>query len=218
MPHVMERISTVRQYRTDAEGSLARQLASSPTDFHVTLKPDSAYLALPEVSSARREYLPIGWLEPPTVPSNQLIVLEHAELWHFAILCSRMHNAWQQEIGGKLKSDFRYAPGLVYNTFPMPPRSSTVELEGFANAILEARAAHVGATLSDLYDPLSMPANLRKAHLNLDRSVDQLYRRQPFSGDRERVEHLLGLYEKVVAPLTVGRRSKRTGGRAKSKV
>ena len=122
--------------------------------------------------------------------------------------------SWLRHIGGRLKSDFRYSIGLVYNTFPMPP-IETRELDGLqplTEAVLDARAAHPGATLADLYDPDRMPVDLHKAHQSLDRAVDKLYRRAAFTSDRERAEHLLGLYEKMISPLQLV-----AGGKAAAK-
>ena len=117
-----------------------------------------------------------------------------------------MHVSWVRYIAGRLKSDFRYSIGLVYNTFPIPPdfhtdSPSIAKLEPLAQAVLDARAAHPDSSLADLYDPDLMPPNLRKAHQTLDRAVDRLYRRSGFASERERVEYLLGLYEKMMEPL-----------------
>ena len=111
--------------------------------------------------------------------------------------------AWLRHIGGRLKSDYRYSIGLVYNTFPWPEMSAVQEgkIAELAQGILDARAAWPTSTLADLYDPDLMPPNLRKAHQVLDVAVDRLYRKAPFASERERVEHLFGLYEKLVAPL-----------------
>ena len=137
------------------------------------------------------------------IPSDLVFIIENASKPLFALLTSAMHMAWLRHIAGRLKSDYRYSIGLVYNTFPVPPVPSErlQRLEPYADAVLAARAAHPDATLADLYDPDVMPADLRRAHLDLDRAVDRLYRRSPFSSDRERVEHLLGLYEKMMVPL-----------------
>ena len=117
-----------------------------------------------------------------------------------------MHMAWMRTITGRMKSDYMYSVGVVYNTFPLPPgfhtnSSSIAKLEPLAQAVLDARAAHPDATLADLYDPDLMPPNLRKAHQALDRTVDRLYRRGGFASERERVEYLLMLYEKMRVPL-----------------
>ena len=130
-----------------------------------------------------------------------------------------MHMAWLRHIGGRLKSDYRYSIGLVYNTFPLPPKDADLsKLESLASAVLDARAAHPGATLADLYDPDLMPPNLRRAHQALDRRVDRLYRRSGFAAERERVEHLLMLYEGMREPLGMGitGKKKRRRGRASS--
>ena len=127
-----------------------------------------------------------------------------------ALLSSAMHMAWLRHIGGRLKSDYRYSIGLVYNTFPLPPEDAKLEkLEPLAQAVLDARAAHSGATLADLYDPDLIPPKLRKAHHALDRAVDRLYRSGGFASERERVEHLSGLYEKMTAPLAAKQKPKR---------
>ena len=157
--------------------------------------------------------MPIGWLEPPAITSNLVRVMEGATLADFALLTSTMHMAWLRHVGGRLKSDYRYSIGLVYNTFPTPPgfkseNTDLSKLESLAQAILDARSAHPGATLSDLYDPDLMPPNLRRAHQALDRAVDGLYRRTGFTSERERVEHLFMPYEKMQAPLEAEMKAK----------
>ena len=216
LPHVRKRIAAVRAYREDSKSSPTRKLATTPTLYHVNVIPDAPYLVIPEVSSERREYAPIGWLEPPVIPSNKLRLLANATLADFALLTSAMHMAWTRYIGGRLKSDYQYSVGINYNTFPMPPKDSDLSrLESLAQAVLDARTAHPDATLADLYDPDLMPPNLRRAHQALDRAVDRLYRRTGFASERERVEHLFMLYERMRAPLgaevktKVGRRKRR---------
>ena len=210
MPAVRDRIAAVRSYREDSRSAPTRKLAETPTLYHVNVIPTAPFLVVPEVSSERREYVPIGWLEPPTIPSNLVRILENATLTHFALLTSAMHMAWLRHIGGRLKSDHRYSIGLVYNTFPMPPGfgasggEHATKLEPLAQAVLDARAAFPDATLADLYDPDLMPPNLRRAHQAIDRAVDRLYRRGGFETERERAEHLFMLYEKMRAPLGVG--------------
>ena len=175
------------------------------------------------MSSERREYAPIGWLEPPVIPSNKLRLLSDATLAEFALLTSAMHMAWMRAVTGRLKSDYQYSVGVVYNTFPTPPGFASGEadlskLKPLARAVLDARAAHGQATLADLYDPDLMPPALRRAHRNLDRAVDRLYRRAPFASERERVEHLFALYEKMRAPLEAGMRGKRRHGRKRKQL
>jgi len=136
--------------------------------------PNAPFLVVPEVSSERREYVPIGWPEPPVVPSNLVRVLEGGTKPTFALLTSAMHMAWLRHIGGRLKSDYRYSIGHVYNTFPLPPGFAEADtsalLDPLAQAVLDARAVHAGATLADMYDPDLMPPDLRKAHQVLSSS------------------------------------------------
>ena len=209
LSRVKEHIAAVRNYRLRSKRAVTRELAAFPTQFAFSTIPDVPFLVIPEVSSERRDYVPIGWLEPPTIPSNLVRVMENATLSSFAILTSTIHMAWLRHIGGRLKSDYRYSIGLVYNTFPLPPKSAELSrLEPLAQAILDARAAHPNATLADLYDPDLMPPDLRRAHQKLDRAVDRLYRRNGFSSERERVEHLFMLYEKMCMPLSSQSKSK----------
>ena len=204
LPRVRERIAAVRAYREDSESAPTQKLAETPTLYHVNVIPTAPFLVIPESSSERREYAPIGWLEPPTIPSNLVRILSDATLSDFALLTSTMHMAWLRHIGGRLKSDYRYSVGVVYNTFPLPPKRATLSrLEKPAQAVLDARATHADATLAELYDPDLMPPNLRRAHQALDRVVDRLYRRTGFGSERERIEHLFMLYEKMRAPLDV---------------
>jgi MmeI, target recognition domain/MmeI, C-terminal domain len=179
-------------------------MANNPTRFHVTVIPSSPFLVIPESSSERREYVPIGWLGPPTIPSNLVRIIADADLWDFGLITSRMHMAWLRNIGGRLKSDYRYSIGIVYNPFPWPdaPDDKTRErICTLAQGVLDARTNHPDSTLADLYDPKVMPPDLRKAHRALDEAVDRLYRKEPFQSDRERVEHLFKLYENLTAPV-----------------
>ena len=204
LPRIRERIRRVGEYRSQSRRPATRDLAAYPKSFAFTTIPTAPFLVIPEVSSERREYVPIGWLEPPVIPSNLVRIIENANNPLFALLTSAMHMAWLRSIGGRLKSDYRYSIGLVYNTFPLPsvPTERLQRLALHADAVLAARANHPDATLANLYDPILMPADLRKAHQALDRAVDRLYRRSAFTSDRERVEHLFGLYEKMLVPLT----------------
>ena len=170
----------------------------------MTTVPDTPFPIVPQVSSERREYIPIGWLEPPIIPSEKLRLLPDATLADFALLTSAMHMAWMRAVTGRMKSDYMYSVGVVYNTFPLPTGfadADTSALDPLAQAVLDARAAHTGATLADLYDPDLMPPNLRRAHHALDRAVDRLYRRKRFTSERERVEYLFAQYERMQAPL-----------------
>ena len=218
LPLVRERISAVRAYRRASKSKPTQQLANTPTLYHVNVLPTVPFLVIPQVSSERREYVPIGWLEPPVIPSDKLRLLPDATLADFALLTSAMHMAWMRAVTGRMKSDYMYSVGVVYNTFPMPPGSSDrSKLEPLAQAVLDARAAHPDATLADLYDPDLMPPNLRRAHQAIDRTMDRLYRRTGFASERERVEHLFMLYEKMRAPLEALMKAKPKRRRARRK-
>ena len=203
MPKVVERMQAVRAFRAKSKRKSTLAIADYPTQYNVNVVPTAPFLVIPKVSSERREYLPIGWLEPPVIPSDLVFIIENASEPLFALLTSAMHMAWLRHIGGRLESRYRYSIGLVYNTFPVPevPAERLQRLVSHTDAVLAARAAYPNATLADLYDPDLMPVDLRRAHHALDIAVDKLYRRSPFSSDRERVEHLLGLYEKMMVPL-----------------
>ena len=167
---------------------------------------------IPETSSEKRDYVPIGWLKPPTIPSNLVRVLLDADLWHFGILTSAMHMAWLRQIGGRLKSDYRYSVGIVYNTFPWPEVTDQQrgKIRSLAQSVLDARSSFPNSTFGNLYDIDLMPPQLRKAHRALDRAVEKLYRPAAFTGDRDRAEHLFGLYEKLVSPLAAAAETPRT--------
>uniref|UniRef100_E6QL55 Type II restriction enzyme methylase subunits-like protein n=1 Tax=mine drainage metagenome TaxID=410659 RepID=E6QL55_9ZZZZ len=197
-----ERIAAVREFRQKSKSAGTRQLALTPTRFHVTVIPDRPFLVIPETTSENRDYVPIAWLRPPVVPSNLVRVLLDATLWHFAILTSRMHMAWLRHIGGRLKSDYRYSAGIVYNNFPWPQANERekARIESLAQAILNARAGFPASSLADLYDVDAMAPELGRAHRALDQAVDRLYRGASFQSDRERVEHLFGEYEKLIMP------------------
>jgi restriction-modification enzyme MmeI-like protein len=203
MPMVVARINAVKQFRANSKKSNTRELAQTPTRFEVMTIPARTFLVVPEVSSERRDYVPIGWLSPPTIPSNLVHTLIDAGLWDFGIVTSRMHMAWLRNIGGRLKNDYRYSIGIVYNPFPWPEadEKARAKIRTLAQAVLDARKRHPDSTLADLYDPDTMPPGLRKAHMALDTAVDRLYRKEPFLSDRERVEHLFKLYENLAAPV-----------------
>ena len=215
LPSVRERLARVRSYRQTSKRVSTLKLADTPTLWQVNVIPSAPFLVLPEVSSERREYAPIGWLEPPVIPSNKLRLLEEASLADFALLTSAMHMAWMRAVTGRMKSDYMYSVGVVYNTFPVPPKEADLSsLDPLAQAVLDARAAHPDATLADLYDPDLMPPNLRRAHQALDRAVDRLYRPRNFASERERVEHLFMLYERMRAPLVASGKKKTRRRRA----
>ena len=207
LPKIRERIQRVRQYRASSRRPSTIAMSAYPTKVGVDERLSAPFLVLPNTSSERREYIPIGWLTPEVIANQKLRILPDATLAHFALLTSAMHMAWMRVVTGRMKSDYMYSVGVVYNTFPTPPgfkseNASLSTLEPLAQAVLDARAAHPDATLADLYDPDLMPPNLRRAHHALDRAVDRLYRRARFTSERERVEYLFAMYERLQAPLT----------------
>lgn len=213
MPTVMQRIENVKRFRLASKSKSTRDIAMSPTRFHVENMPKQRFLVIPKVSSERRQYIPIGVMDPSSIASDLLFVLTGTTSYHFGILTSEMHMAWVRQVCGRLKSDFRYSNKLVYNNFPWPQDVSDRQrgiVEACAEQVLAVRAAHKGQTLADLYDPLAMPKDLRNAHKDLDRAVDKCYRAAPFTSERHRVEYLFELYQKLSAPLTApAKRAKR---------
>ena len=204
LPLVSERVRRVRKFREESTKPNTQKLALTPIAFEVETRPKERFLVIPEASSERRAYVPMGWLDPPAIPTNLVQTLEGATLYDFAILTSAMHMAWLRQIGGRLKSDYRYSIGLVYNTFPWPEASTPqrAKVEALAQLVLDARALprNANSTLADMYDPDFMPPELHKAHRELDAAVDRLYLPKGFADERTRVEHLFRRYEALVMP------------------
>jgi hypothetical protein len=212
MPHVMERVKAVKQFRLHSKSAPTQRLAETPTRFHVENMPTTSYLVIPEVSSERRAYIPMGFLTPKILCSNLVKLMPNAGLYHLGVLSSAMQMAWMRHVGGRLESRYRFSAKLVYNNFPWPSDVSDAKrraVEEAAQAVLHAREAHPEASLADLYDPLSMPANLAKAHDKLDRAVDKCYRAAPFANERSRVEYLFTLYQKLTEPLLATQKTPR---------
>jgi hypothetical protein len=204
MPEVMKRISAVRRTRLESKSPPTQKLADTPTRFHVENIPSSEYLIVPKVSSERRVFIPVGFMQPDTLASDLVFIVPNATLYHFGIFTSTMHNAWVRYVCGRLKSDYRYSKDIVYNNFPWPEQPTPAQkqaVEEAAQGVLDARAAHPGASLADLYDPLTMPPDLVKAHHTLDKAVDKCYRTQAFTTDAKRVEYLFELYERYTKGL-----------------
>ncbi len=205
LPKVRERIVAVREHRKKSKKKPTREMAERPQEYDSSIIPKKPFLFVPGISSERRYYAPIGWLEPPTIPSNRGYVIEGAPKSLFALLTSAMHMTWLRAVCGRLTSRYVYSIGVVYNTFPLPTelgkfgsdeaQKKLAHLTPLADTILETRANHKGSTLAQLYDPDFMPPDLRKAHQALDKAVDKLYRRTPFTGEADRLALLLKLYE-----------------------
>lgn len=195
MPVVMDLVEQVKQFRLNSKSS--QKFASTPWLFRETTIP-VRYLIIPKTSSENRSYIPIGYAQDAITSSSSLIV-ESEDRFLFAVLTSRMHMTWTSTVCGRLKSDYRYSAKLVYNNFPFPDATEVqkIEIENLAQTVLEARAQFPEAALADLYDPLTMPPALTKAHTTLDRAVDKLYQPKPFATDTERVGLLFKKYQEL---------------------
>lgn len=204
MPEVMKRVEQVRLQRMKSSRETTRGLSKTPTLFGEIRQPLRRYLAVPEVSSERRAYIPIAFLDANIIASNKIYTISEADIFTFGVLSSAMHMAWMRQVSGRLESRYQYSGKVVYNNFPWPDTPTVKQraaVEAAAQAVLDAREKFPESTLADLYDPLAMPPPLVKAHAELDRAVDHCYRPQPFENDRQRVEYLFALYEKLTAPL-----------------
>jgi hypothetical protein len=156
--------------------------------------------------------MPVGFMKPEVIANGSALIIPEATLYHCGILSSAMHMAWMRYTCGRLESRYQYSSQIVYNNYPWPQVPSAKQratVVAAAQAVLDARKEFPDATLADLYDPLTMPPALVKAHANLDRAVDLCYRPQPLQNDRQRVEHLFALYEKLTAPLIAPAKKRR---------
>lgn len=177
MPHCHKRIEAVREVRLASTSAGTRKLAERPTRFHVENMPKGNYIIVPSVSSERRRYIPMGFMAPTSMASNLVLIIPNANLYHFGILESNVHMAWMRVVCGRLKSDYRYSKDVVYNNFPWPKPTDEqkAKIEQTAQAILDARALYPDSSLADLYDELTMPVELRRAHQDNDRAVMAAY-------------------------------------------
>jgi len=194
----MKRVQAVREARLASKSPPTQKLAATPTRFHVENFPSKPYLVIPEVSSERRLYVPIGFVKPPTLCSNLVKVLPNATLYHFGILSSLMHNSWMRTVCGRMKSDYRYSVGIVYNNYPWPFSPSEQQREAVeraAAAVLNVRSAFQDSTLAQLYDPIAMPPALTKAHQALNQAVDRAYGNVRFECEVARMNYLFELYQ-----------------------
>lgn len=204
MPEVMARVEKVKAFRLASSAEPTRKSADAPTMFFYTSQPDTDYLIVPEVSSERRRYIPIGFMGKETICSNTNYLIPDASLFLFGMVQSEMHMAWMRQVAGRLESRYRYSGSMVYNTFPWPDESSDKQraaVETAAQAVLDARAQFPQSSLADLYDPLTMPPILVKAHQALDRAVDACYRKAAFTSDAQRVEFLFERYQQLTSLL-----------------
>jgi hypothetical protein len=212
LPVVRERVGKVKEFREKSTAAPTRKAAAYPTRFFFVSQPSEPCIAVPEVSSENRRYIPMGMIDPSVIASNKLYLIPTGSHFIFGTLCSAMHMAWVKTVGGRLKSDYQYSGTMVYNTFPWSQDVTDAQkaaVEKAAQSVLVVRTKYTTSTLADLYDPATMPPVLAKAHADLDRAVDRCYRKEPFPNDRARVEHLFALYEKLTAPLVKYEKPKR---------
>jgi hypothetical protein len=201
----MKRVEAVKETRLKSTREATRKLGAFPTLFGEIRQPSTHYLAVPKTSSERRRFVPAAILPSEVIASTELFAIPGATHFHFGVITSTMHMAWMRQVCGRLESRYRYSASLVYNNYPWPQDVTDAQRAGVekaAQAVLDARAQFPASTLADLYDPVAMPPALAKAHAALDLAVDRCYRKEPFHTDRERVEYLFALYEKLAAPLT----------------
>lgn len=201
IPPIRDRIERNRIYRQNGSAE-AKRLAERPHQFrehyHISERSKEKIL-VPRVSSERREYIPIGYVDKDTIISDSAFAVYDAEKWLFALLTSKMHNLWVRAVGGRLKTDIRYSATLCYNTFPFPKltEAQKKELSILADNIITVREENYFLTLGEMYNPETMPEDLRKAHHQLDLAVERIYRPEPFASDEERLAHLFKLYAKM---------------------
>lgn len=198
-PEIEARLERVADHRRASTEKSTRALADAPNRFYFSCYRDGPVVVIPAPSSERRDYIPIGYLASGSVITNANAIYD-AEPWLFGLLHSRMHMAWVRAVAGRLKTDYRYSPVLVYNTFPVPAlESHRVELTKKAVGVLAAREQHPDRTLGELYDPDKMPGGVREAHRALDETVDRVYSSKDFSSDDERLKLLFEMYEHAIA-------------------
>ena len=201
MPECLARVEAVRLFRLASKSPGTRKLADRPTRFHVENMPDGNYILIPEVSSERRYYVPMGFMSPDTLCSNLVKLVPDATRYHFGILTSLVHMAWMRAVCGRLETRYRYSKDIVYNNFPWPEASDgdKEKICVLAQAILDARALFPDCTLADLYDQTTMPPELRKAHQENDKAVMRLYGFPPNATEPEIVAELMRRYQELTA-------------------
>lgn len=205
MPQCLARVRAVKEYRESSSRASTVKLSLKPTRFQTENMPDSDYILIPKVSSERRRYVPIGFMTPDVFCSDLVFIIPKASLYHFGILTSNIHMAWMRAVCGRLKSDYRYSKDVVYNNFPWPTptEQQKAKIKQSAQAILDARALYPDCSLADLYDELTMPPELRKAHQDNDRAVMDAYGFTKGTAARTSesacVAELMKLYQKLVS-------------------
>ena len=199
IPLINTRITACKNERLSSKREATNKLANNSHKFgEIRYQPTDAII-VPRVSSERREYIPIGFVDKNTVISDSAFAVYDAELWLFALLTSKIHNVWVRAVGGKLEERIRYSATLCYNTFPFPKttKEQKERLTELAEEVLLTRENHTEMTLGEMYNPETMPDDLKEAHKALDLAVEECYRPEPFTSDDERLEYLFKLYERM---------------------
>lgn len=204
IPLVMEKIQAVKDFRLSSKKERTQKWAEYPTLFSEDRQPENDFLVIPKVSSERRKYVPIAYLPSSVIINNTASALPNANLWYFGVITSLMHMTWLKYTCGRMKSDYIYSIQIVYNNYPWPKEPSDKNkkaVETKAQKILDVRTEFPESSLADLYDPLTMPPKLVKAHQELDKAVDLCYRPQAFTNETARIEFLFDLYNEYTMPL-----------------
>ncbi|MFN5396043.1 MAG: DNA methyltransferase [Pseudanabaena sp.] len=211
MPEILKRVEAVKKFRSESVASSTRDY-SSHTLFRQVTQPKSDYILVPRTTSENRRYIPLGFFTADNIVSDTCQAIPNGDLYLFGMLTSTMHMTWVKYVCGRLKSDFRYSKDIVYNNYPFPETANDKQkqkVETAAQAVLDTRAKYPDSSLADLYDPLTMPPDLVKAHQTLDKAVDLFYRPQPVVSELNRIEYLFSLYEALSAPLLKVEKKKR---------
>lgn len=200
MPECQKRVEAVRKFRASSKSKGTVALSEKPTRFHIENMPNSPYLLIPAHTSESRKYVPIGFVNPEILSSNAVLITTGASLYHFGIIQSAMHMLWMKYVCGRIKSDYRYSAGIVYNNYPWPKvKESEIEMiSKCAQTILDIRSKYAESSLADLYDPDTMPTELLQAHQKLDREVEKAYG-GPFEDDSTRIAFLFKLYKEMTS-------------------
>ena len=198
---IRKRVDKVKEFRIKSKKKVTQDLSSVPYKFGEIRYKETNCIIVPRVTSERREYVPVDFLNSSFVISDSALAVYDAEPFYFGLITSKMHNVWLRAIGGRLETRIRYSALLCYNTFPFPPISEKFkqEITQCVFRILEEREKHPEKTLAQLYDPDNMPEGLREAHRLNDLAVESCYRSNPFVSDDERLDYLFKLYEKMNA-------------------
>lgn len=200
MPAVLQKLEEIKAYRLSSKSAPTRKLADTPAKFHFENMPENDYLVIPQTSSGRRRYIPIGFLTADVLVNNKLQVMRDGGLYEFGVLSSNIHNAWLRTVAGRLREDFTYSVSVVYNTFPWTiiDKQQKEKIEQTAQAILDVRSLYPESSLAVLYDELTMPIDLREAHIANDKAVMKAYGFKSSMTDDEIVAELMKLYQQMV--------------------